>query len=362
MIKRLLILTALGAVTFLPVFAQDTEAEDSGAYTDAMADTDADEEAAADVTLTETEEAAKPDEAAADVTLTETEEEAEPDEAAADVTLTETEEAAKPDEAAADVTLTETKEEAAADVTLTETEEEEAEPDEAAADVTLTETEEEAEPSDDDSIPDSIRYNRWYRASERYTKLAKEAYDEGDYDLSEEYSAKAIENAALSDAYVARMLKMREADETIAAARARFEWAEAQNAAQRFPESFAAAQSGLSDAGRRRGEGDFDGATAAARGVLEALALVTEEIVLPAKYRVQPWAISRDCFWNIAGRAWAYGDATKWRILYNANKSKLPNPSNPDIIRPGTVLDIPSIKGEIRRGFWEAGRTYTPLR
>ncbi|MDR2101685.1 MAG: LysM peptidoglycan-binding domain-containing protein, partial [Treponema sp.] len=69
-----------------------------------------------------------------------------------------------------------------------------------------------------------------------------------------------------------------------------------------------------------------------------------------------------DCFWNIAGRSWAYGDPTKWRLIYNANKAKLPQPDNPDLVHPGTILDIPSINGERRQGMWDANRTYQPLR
>jgi len=83
---------------------------------------------------------------------------------------------------------------------------------------------------------------------------------------------------------------------------------------------------------------------------------------LPATYTVRPWSVSKDCFWNIAGFPWVYGNPHQWRLLYNANKSKLPNPDNPNILEPGTVLDIPSIKGEVRKGAWESGIVYEPLK
>ncbi|MDR0388160.1 MAG: LysM peptidoglycan-binding domain-containing protein, partial [Treponema sp.] len=82
---------------------------------------------------------------------------------------------------------------------------------------------------------------------------------------------------------------------------------------------------------------------------------------LPAQYTVRPWAVSRDCFWNIAGQPWAYGDSTRWRLLYEANKSRLPNPDNPDLIHPGMVLDIPGIRGEVRQGMWDPSVSYAPL-
>jgi nucleoid-associated protein YgaU len=82
---------------------------------------------------------------------------------------------------------------------------------------------------------------------------------------------------------------------------------------------------------------------------------------LPGQYTVRPWAVSKDCFWNIAGRSWVYGDPYKWRLLYNANKAKLPDPNNPNLIEPGIVLDIPSLQGETREGPWDANKTYPPL-
>ncbi|MDR1903156.1 MAG: LysM peptidoglycan-binding domain-containing protein, partial [Treponema sp.] len=85
------------------------------------------------------------------------------------------------------------------------------------------------------------------------------------------------------------------------------------------------------------------------------------KIPLPAMYTVRPWAISKDCFWNIAGRDWAYNDSMKWQVLYNANKAKLANPNNPDLLHMDIVLDIPSIKGEVREGMWDPTKAYEPL-
>ena len=80
---------------------------------------------------------------------------------------------------------------------------------------------------------------------------------------------------------------------------------------------------------------------------------------LPAQYTVRPWNSTRDCLWNIAGQPWAYNDPAKWRLLYNANKSKLPDPNNPDLIEPGMIIDIPSINGEIRQGMYSNSLVYT---
>lgn len=73
---------------------------------------------------------------------------------------------------------------------------------------------------------------------------------------------------------------------------------------------------------------------------------------LPAFYTVRLIPEARDCFWRIAEYPFIYGDPWKWKILYEANKDKIPDPNNPDLIEVGNVLTIPSIAGEIRSGTW----------
>lgn len=91
------------------------------------------------------------------------------------------------------------------------------------------------------------------------------------------------------------------------------------------------------------------------------LAASIPEGALPAKYRVRPWSVSQDTFQSIAGRPWAYSDTSKWWNIYDANRGKLPQPDNPDLLMPGIVLDIPSIQGELRAGMWDPERSYTPF-
>lgn len=249
-------------------------------------------------------------------------------------------------------------------------------------------------------VPESIRNNQYYRESLRLTNLAKLAYNEGDYDTSSNYAAEAVRYAQLSDEYVALRLKMKEANDAIAAAKTRLDWASSVNAARRYPREFGEATNYYNASLNLRKAEDWDGAIEAAYRVIGALAYVKEEeviveqpvepvvespvieppvvepplviqepapqepepVLLPSQYTVRPWSTFRDCLWNIAGRPWIYGDPTQWRLLYNANKSKMPNPNNPDLIEPGMVLDIPSIRGEERKGLWDAEKTYPSLR
>lgn len=48
-----------------------------------------------------------------------------------------------------------------------------------------------------------------------------------------------------------------------------------------------------------------------------------------------------DCLWRIASYPYIYNDASKWRKIYDANKSTFPDPNNPNWIEPGQVLIIP---------------------
>ena len=79
---------------------------------------------------------------------------------------------------------------------------------------------------------------------------------------------------------------------------------------------------------------------------------------LPSQYTVRSWAVSRDCLWNIAGYSWVYGNPERWIELFEANRYRMPDPNNPDLIEPDMVLDIPSIMGETRQGMWDPNNTY----
>jgi nucleoid-associated protein YgaU len=243
-------------------------------------------------------------------------------------------------------------------------------------------------------VPASLRNNRYYMESLRLTALAQESYEFGDFDSSAAYAEEALRYAQLSDEYVALQLKIKETDSAIAAAKGRIDWAAQVGADQRNPEEYAAAEQAYGEAVACREDEAWDEAIAAANRVVDFLAyidgsepalvekpapveepapaVIVEEpapvapvekpVLRPAQYTVRPWAVSKDCFWNIAGRSWVYGDPYKWRLIYNANKGKLPDPNNPEIIEPGIVLDIPSLQGESREGLWDADKTYPPIK
>ena len=218
----------------------------------------------------------------------------------------------------------------------------------------------------DEDIPESISNNRYFRESQRLTKLAEETYKYGDYDASAGFALDAIRYAKLSDDYVALQMKIKAANDAIAAAKTRIDWAVSSGASKQYPVEFNEADTWYKSSLTFRNSQEWDNAIDAASRVIELLAYIQAPASggttpLPATYTVRSWLTFKDCFWNIAARPWVYGDPFKWRLLYNANKSKLPDPDNPDLIEPGIVLDIPSIRGESRQGAWDSSKDYTPL-
>ena len=215
-------------------------------------------------------------------------------------------------------------------------------------------------------IPSSLRNNQYYTESLKQANLARLAYMEGDYDASIRYSEEAIRYANLSDEYVLYRLRMFETDKAILAAANRITYAISINAAFRFPDEFSAAQAAYAEARSFRAAERWDDAIDAANRVLAILAVLDREIdgrtgPFPAQYTVRVWESYKDCLWNIAAQSWVYNDPHKWELLYNANKSKMPRSGNPDLIYPGMILDIPSIKGEVRQGMWNPNTMYPSL-
>ena len=218
------------------------------------------------------------------------------------------------------------------------------------------------------TVPVSLRDNEFLYESLRLNNLAKLAFDIGDFEASTAYAEEAIRYAAFSDEYVRMRLKMMETDNAIAAARERLNFADSLNAAVLFPNEYSTAQTAYGDARAYRAAESWDNAIAAANRVLAALAgidftTVTADVIaagqtLPSQYTVRSWELFRDCLWNIAGRPWVFNDPFKWTLLFEANRSAMPDPNNPNLIHPGMVLTIPSISGEFRQGMWEAGVDY----
>jgi hypothetical protein len=201
-------------------------------------------------------------------------------------------------------------------------------------------------------IPHGILNNEFHLESVRLTRLAHETYDFGDYDASAGFAEEAIRYTMLSDEFVSSQL--------ITEAKRLLDWADSNNIANRHPNDYNESKNYYEAGFAAHYNDEWEEAISLTIRSISIMTLLETggTSPLPAQYIVRPWATSRDCLWNIAGYSWVYGEPRSWRVLYEANKSKLPDPDNPNWIEPGMVLDIPSLSGEVRQGIYDSGRNY----
>jgi hypothetical protein len=229
------------------------------------------------------------------------------------------------------------------------------------ADALIARVEEGMDWASDEGLDDDYPAE-WAQGQLLYTD-ALEAREAENYDESIAASRKILtllEGGELASES-ADQLKKNEADAMIAAAKQGMDWAESQGLDEVYADEWAEGQSLYKEATDARAAQDYDTAIDRARSVLTLLDGAQDNLFLPAQYTVRTWQSVRDCLWNIAGYSWVYGDSRKWKILYDANKSKMPESDNPDLIEPGMIIDIPSINGERRFGSWQQGLSYPAL-
>ncbi|MDR3301226.1 MAG: hypothetical protein LBT01_01670 [Spirochaetaceae bacterium] len=222
------------------------------------------------------------------------------------------------------------------------------------------------EPEAPPKVSYSVLHNEFYEASLKERSLGKLLYQDGNYDESMFHSSEAERLARLSDEYIARMMLASRVQRELAAADDRIAWAKQSKAATYYPKELAAAEAHREAALDSQREGDLDAALENALAVAVDLSDVAAPPSktapspnlpsLPTQYKVRPWDKFGDCFWNIS--KWFYGSPWRWHGLYAANKHKIPDPNNPDLIEVGTVIDIPSVRGESRRGVYDTGHTF----
>lgn len=204
----------------------------------------------------------------------------------------------------------------------------------------------------------SYKNNTYQKLADEYTKKAQNALDAGEYADSLEYSKKAEENAALSKAYIQAMMARGEAEDAIKLAKNQIAWAEKIDAPNTFPMAYTSAKENLEHAESYFDSEDYPKATEYAKASLAALDGVREVTPLPEYYIVRPWAETKDCYWNISGRPYIYNNPLLWENLYQANKSGMPKPEDPNLILPGMKMKVPSLTGEYRSGTYDPKKEY----
>jgi hypothetical protein len=204
----------------------------------------------------------------------------------------------------------------------------------------------------------SFRDNYYLVEHLKYAAMADEAFENGDYDAASNYAAQAQEFAKLSDQYIIAMIDKKEASDLIDEAEEKYNWALSYRADIRFPEEFENATEYMIDASIFFAMEEYKDAKNAAEAVLEYLAIVTEEEALPEFFIVRNLPSLPDCLWRIAGLPFIYNDPLQWIELYRENRHLMPDPENPDLIRPGMVLTIPVLSNELRDGTYDPSLKY----
>ncbi|MDR0504119.1 MAG: LysM peptidoglycan-binding domain-containing protein [Treponema sp.] len=202
-------------------------------------------------------------------------------------------------------------------------------------------------------IPQGLLNNEFYLESIRLKKLAQDTFDFGDYDASSGFAEEALHYAILSDEYIV--------DQLLAEVKRLINWADSNNIKNKYPNDYAKGREYYDISLKAQSNEELNDSIEASKRAIQILAALQAGKplqILPGKFTVRSWGSSKDCLWNIAGYPGVYGEPRRWTELFEANKSKLPDPNNPNWIEPGIVLDIPSIRGEIREGMWDPKKTY----
>ena len=200
----------------------------------------------------------------------------------------------------------------------------------------------------------SYKDNTYQKLADEYNKKAQIAFDAGQYDDA----VKAAENAELSKAYIDMMMARYNAEKELKLAENRINWAESVHADKTYPMAYTAAKEAFENAKSAYEKEDFPATIDYAKQSLAALDGVTEVTPLPEYYIVRPWAETKDCYWNISGRPYVYNNPLLWENLYQANKNAMPKPEDPNLIKPGMKMKIPSLTGEYREGVYSPSKKY----
>lgn len=195
---------------------------------------------------------------------------------------------------------------------------------------------------------------------ERYapaTTLAKEVLST----LSADFEARVAAERAAKENQAKIAQNQKDAEAALGQAKDRYDWATSKNAKNNYPDLYKQGGEALADANTAYNAADYVRAKNLANQAYWTLMQIDEFAPLPATYKVRLIPERRDCLWRIAEYPFVYNNPYKWPVLYEANKKTFKDPSNPNLIFPGQILKIPSIKGEVRQGEWDAKKTYQPL-
>lgn len=204
----------------------------------------------------------------------------------------------------------------------------------------------------------SYTNNTYQKQALEYSRLAQEAFDSGEYDLAVEYAEMSAEYTTLSEAYIRTMIARADAQKQLNELKTQLVYAKSIGGDANYPNFYNTASQMYQASLEAFDAAQYEDVISWTGDALDLLKEIGAVNVLPKYYVVRTWKGDRDCFWNIAGRTYVFGDVWQWKKLYEANKDKLEDPENPNVIEPGTILEIPSLNGEVRSGTYDPTRKY----
>jgi len=234
----------------------------------------------------------------------------------------------------------------------------------------------------------SLLDNEFYKKAKDLLAQSQAELQTGDYDAAASLAAEARDNLAKSDDYVATMLFIYRANGWLSQANDRVAYAQSIKADTNYKDAYEKAVADVEaarialDAKEYQNSIDLsksalaflqniapqaavaeapEPAAPAPEPAAPALEPVAQPLSLPEYYTVRLLLPLRDCFWRIAAYPFVYNNPWKWRLLYEANKSVLGDPNNPDLIEVGERFIIPSLNGENREGDYDPQNEYPAL-
>lgn len=212
--------------------------------------------------------------------------------------------------------------------------------------------------SEEGEVKYSYTNNTYQKLSEEYAKKSEAAFNAGNLNDAETYAKQAEENAALSKAYIDKMMRRDEVESLLNEARQRLSWAKENGVDKSAPIIYSSAEDDLRLSEEHFAKEEFDPSYEKAGEVITLLKDVKGQTVLPEYYIVRPWRESKDCLWNIAKRPYVYNNPHLWENIYQVNKDIMIDKDNPNLIAPGMKVKIPSIAGEVREGVYDPDMQY----
>lgn len=204
----------------------------------------------------------------------------------------------------------------------------------------------------------SLQDNPDYRESIRLKRQSETAFDEGDYLGARTLAEESQKHAALSDQWIAMMLSRYKANSALNRLEKSLYSAANIRGDVNFPDEYALGKTLYEQARQEFGAETYEESHTSSLKGIEVLSVIVYkpgDRALPSRYVVRDLRGGEDCLWKIASYDFIYSDPWMWKKIYEANKEKLVDSGNPDLIHPGLILDIPEQEGETREGTWDRG-------